>query len=67
MNESHTVISCRYLSKYFVDANKKITVFENLSLDIQSGETIAIMGASGSGKSTLLHLLGGLDTPSTVT
>ncbi|MCX7543786.1 lipoprotein-releasing ABC transporter ATP-binding protein LolD [Marinicella gelatinilytica] len=63
MNKKDSVIECRNLSKHFMDANRKISVFENLNLSIQSGETIAIMGASGSGKSTLLHLLGGLDTP----
>ena len=65
MNNPDTVISCQNLSKYFIDANKKITVFEHLNFAIQAGETIAIMGASGSGKSTLLHLLGGLDVPNT--
>lgn len=64
MNKSNPVITCRHLSKHFVDANKKISVFEDLNLMINAGETIAIMGASGSGKSTLLHLLGGLDNPS---
>ncbi len=64
MNNPTTVIACQNLSKYFEDAGKKITVFESLDFDIQSGQSIAIMGASGSGKSTLLHLLGGLDTPS---
>ncbi|KAA3641676.1 MAG: lipoprotein-releasing ABC transporter ATP-binding protein LolD [Proteobacteria bacterium] len=65
MNKPHTVIECRNLSKHFIDANRKINVFDGLNLRVHAGETMAIMGASGSGKSTLLHLLGGLDVPTT--
>lgn len=57
------VIKCQQLSKHFKDVDHDITVFENLDFQVNSGESVAIMGASGSGKSTLLHLLGGLDTP----
>lgn len=65
MNDSQNqaVISCENLSKFFVDGDRKIKIFENLNFAVEAGETVAIMGASGSGKSTLLHLLGGLDTP----
>lgn len=54
----------RGLTKAFqgLSAEAKPTrIFENLNLEVQPGERVAIVGASGAGKSTLLHLLGGLD------
>jgi lipoprotein-releasing system ATP-binding protein len=57
------VLQCAQLSKQFVEGDARLTVLNNVSVSIRSGERIAIVGASGSGKTTLLQLLGGLDAP----
>ena len=49
------------LSKSYPVAGRSLQVLRGLSLSVEQGEMVAIMGASGVGKSTLLHLLGGLD------
>jgi lipoprotein-releasing system ATP-binding protein len=58
------VIACNSLSKSYEEGPKPIQVLNNVSLSVEKGERIAIVGSSGCGKSTLLNLLGGLDTPS---
>jgi len=52
------------LDKYIENGAGKLDILQALSLQVQAGEKVAIIGSSGSGKSTLLSLLAGLDSPS---
>ncbi len=52
------------LGKRVASPGGELTILDDISFSIASGETVAIVGASGSGKSTLLGLLAGLDRPS---
>jgi lipoprotein-releasing system ATP-binding protein len=56
-------ISLRGISKTFGKGHGKLEVLKQVDLDIESGESIAVVGASGIGKSTLLHIAGTLDLP----
>jgi lipoprotein-releasing system ATP-binding protein len=57
------LIEARALTKTYVTAASRVTVFEDLNWRIPQGRLVAVIGPSGAGKSTLLHLLGGLDRP----
>lgn len=46
------------------DGQAALSILKNLSLNVEAGESVSIMGPSGSGKSTLLHIIGALDRPS---
>jgi putative ABC transport system ATP-binding protein len=57
------MITVNAISKRYSQGSETIEVLKNLSLEILSGQTVAIVGPSGSGKSTLLSIISGLDTP----
>lgn len=56
-------LEARNVSKLYTVDNRELCVLEDVSLTIQQGEFVVIMGSSGSGKTTLLSLLSGLDNP----
>jgi putative ABC transport system ATP-binding protein len=57
------VVSIKNVSKSYLMGTHKLTVLKDVSMDIEKGEFISIMGPSGSGKSTLMNLIGLLDRP----
>jgi len=59
------MIEIKNISKSYEDKEGVTTIFNTISLDIKSGQKIAIIGPSGSGKSTLLSIVSGLDKPTT--
>jgi len=61
---SQLVIRTEGVTKVVPTAEGELTILDGIDLEINAGETVAIVGASGSGKTTLLGILAGLDLPS---
>src|SRR5512144_3027848 len=62
-----SLVELRNVSKIYRLGEEEIRALDDVSLDIELGEFISIIGPSGSGKSTLMHILGCLDSPSSGT
>ncbi len=60
-----SVLTTSHLSKQYGSGSARFDVLTDVTLDIKTGETVAIVGKSGSGKSTLMHILALLDGPTT--
>jgi len=58
-----SLVELRNISKIYRVGDEEIRALDDVTLDIESGEFISIIGPSGSGKSTLMHILGCLDSP----
>ena len=59
-----SLIEIRNISKIYHLGGEEIRALDDVSIDIEQGEFLSIIGPSGSGKSTLMHILGCLDSPS---
>lgn len=58
-----TILEARELRKVYGSGEAEVRALDGVSLAVEKGEFVAVVGTSGSGKSTLLHMLGGLDRP----
>lgn len=60
---NNNILTISNVSKVYKIGSQELKVLDNISLNVESGEFVSIMGPSGSGKSTLLYTLGTLEQP----
>ena len=58
-----SILVAEHLKKYYGEGETLVKALDDVSIEVERGEFMSIIGTSGSGKSTLLHMLGGLDNP----